>query len=239
MPRRTSYVNAPAPRDRYLPRVLVALLWTAFAAMVLPRYGSVPAILARIPISARGTHIQITVRLLWAALHLAFYGAAPLAMAWFYRVDAGALGLRAGRARRYLWVVPAVGALACISLYYVSTTATFLRAYPMYRPERADPLGAALWPAVLGAYLFAIELYFRGFLLALLTPALGRGAILVALLPYVATHRFLPEAIGAVPVGLLLGVLRLRARSLWPGYLTHLLVALLIELFARWRHGFF
>ena len=106
----------------------------------------------------------------------------------------------------------------------------------MFRPGRGCE-ELPLWFCALGVYLFSIELYFRGFLLTMLTPSLGRHAVLVALVPYVATHRYLPEALGAIPVGLLLSELRMRTGSVWLGFLTHFLIALQIELVALFCHG--
>jgi membrane protease YdiL (CAAX protease family) len=119
---------------------------------------------------------------------------------------------------------------------WVSGTAEFLGAYPMFWPRRGDWGEVWGWLGLLSVYLFSIEFFFRGILPAMLAPLFGRYAMFVAVLPYVATHSYLPEALGAVPVGLLLGVLRERSGSLLPGYLLHLMVATEIELTALYRH---
>jgi hypothetical protein len=222
------------PLDR---RVPMALLYTVLAAVLLGHYGQVQQVLAELPAGWRSGHIQLRVRVLWAALHVAFYVVVPLLLARSCGVGARELGLRLGTTRRQLGLVLAVAVCGLLVILPLARTAGFLLAYPLYRPWPGDAAGSALWLAAFGAYLFSIELFFRGFLPALLTSALGRYALLIALGPYVATHSYLPEALGAIPVGLLLGVWRERCGSLWPGYLAHFLVALEIELIAQWRHG--
>ena len=218
-------------------RVPVALLYTALAAALLGQYGQLPVVLLHLPSGWRSAHIQLSVRALWAAIHVVFYVLIPLLLARAHGVGARELGLRLGTTWQQLWLVAGVAAVALPVILVIARTAGFVSAYPLYRPGRAEALATGLWLVVFASYLFSIELFFRGFLSAMLTPALGRYAIVVALGPYVATHSYLPEALGAIPVGLLLAVWRLRSGSLWPGYLAHLLVALEIELIAQWRHG--
>ena len=223
-------------------RVQLALIWTILAGVFLSRYCTPFALLALLPggaPDADGVGIQrlLTMRLLWACLHLGMYAAVPAALALWCGLRTRDLGLRTFAPVRYRLVVLAVVASALPVLLAVSQTAEFRSSYPMFRPARQSAGELWLWFGALAVYLFSIELYFRGFLLAMLTPSMGRHAVLVALVPYVATHRYLPEALGSILVGLLLSELRERTGSVWPGYLTHLLIALQIELVALWRHG--
>ena len=55
------------------------------------------------------------------------------------------------------------------------------------------------------------------------------------IVPYALTHRDLVEALGAVGVGLFLGVVALRARSIWPGFVVHVAVAWFVETLAIWQ----
>jgi membrane protease YdiL (CAAX protease family) len=218
-------------------RVAVALILTAVAAVLLQQYGQVPMILRLLPMAWRDAQIQLHVRILWVTLHGVFYIAAPLLAARACGLHASDLGLRFRVTRKELWIVAGVVCGAFPLILLCSRSAVFQSAYPLYRPTRLQAANTALWFAVFAVYLFSIELYFRGFLFGMLTPALGRHALYVSLVPYVATHGFLPEALGAIPVGLLLGALRMRTDSLWLGYLAHFLVAAQIELIALFRHG--
>jgi hypothetical protein len=199
----------------------------------------VRAILALLPNSLRTDSVQLHVRMIWAALHFLFYFLIPIALTRVsvLRVSSADLGLRFGATRHSLWIVAVVASVSAPIVLFLSGTEAFRGAYPLYRAQHADAVSIMLWAACFAVYLFSIEAFFRGFLFAMLTPALSRHALLVALLPYVATHRFLPEALGAIPVGILLGILRVRAGSIWPGFFAHLAVALEIELTALYRSG--
>jgi len=218
-------------------RVAVATIYAALCHAVLSRIGHPSVLLQIMPEPWRGPHIQLSVRALWAALHLLFYAIIPWTVAKGIGLTSVDIGLKAGTiwpSRRLLMGVT-ISAVPVVLL--VSYTPGFLRAYPMFRTLRIDWHATGAWLPLFASYLFSIEFFFRGFLPAMLTPALGRYSLFVALIPYVATHSFLPEAIGAVPVGILLGMLRMQVGSLWPGYLAHLAVALEIELIALHRQG--
>lgn len=224
--------NSPATR------AAVALIFTALAAALLQHFGQLGALLSLLPRAWQEAHVQLHVRMAWAAIHIALYALVPLILAKSYGLNAQDLGLRLGASRRQWKIVAAVVLVALPLILVFSRTALFQRAYPIYRPARNGTLLEELiWLLLLGSYLFSIELYFRGFLFGMLMPALGPQALFVSLVPYVATHPFLPEALGAIPVGILLGLLRVRAGSLWPGYLAHLLVALELEGVGLLRHG--
>jgi membrane protease YdiL (CAAX protease family) len=137
---------------------------------------------------------------------------------------------------RWTWVAVGLGLLAIPFVVWGSGSAAFLGAYPMFWPRRGDWFEVVGWLGLLSVYLFAIEFFFRGILPATLAPRFGKYAMYVALLPYVAMHSYWPEAVGAVPVGVLLGVLRERSGSLLPGYFLHLMVATEIELMALYQH---
>jgi hypothetical protein len=224
------------PVDR---RVPVAAIYTALALALLSGFGMPAKLLQLIPISWRGPQLQLTVRALWAAIHVLVFVLVPMALARRLGTNAAALGLRLPKEYPSAKVVSAVVFCAFPLILLLAHSQFFLRAYPMFRVQHLEPAVECLWLVCMASYLFSIEFFFRGFLPALLKPALGPHALYVALIPYVATHSYLPEALGAVPVGILLGLLRNRAESVWPGYVAHLLVALEIELVALHQQGLF
>ena len=69
-----------------------------------------------------------------------------------------------------------------------------------------------MWLPLQAATLWCVEFFYRGFLLTMLQPALGRLALFVMIVPYALTHRDPIEATGAIGVGLLLGWLALASR---------------------------
>lgn len=78
-----------------------------------------------------------------------------------------------------------------------------------------------------------IELFFRGFLIAVLSKVLGRNAVLPAALFYFCIHLGKPmfEAISSFFGGMILGTISYQSKSIWGGWLVHAGIALLMELF--------
>lgn len=119
-------------------------------------------------------------------------------------------------------------------VYWASLQESFLATYPFYRPALAG--GWQLWAYEL-TYLvqfFAIEAFFRGFIIFGLRPRFGYYSVLVMVIPYCMIHfgKPLAEALGAIVAGAVLGVLALRTGSFYLGVALHCAVALLMDLLA-------
>lgn len=78
-----------------------------------------------------------------------------------------------------------------------------------------------------------IELFFRGFLVIALSKWLGRKCILPIALFYFSIHLGKPvfEAISSFFGGIILGTISYQNKSIWGGWLVHVSIALLMELF--------
>jgi membrane protease YdiL (CAAX protease family) len=186
--------------------------------------------------------LRLQLRSLWALLHAVVYLGLPLLLAVGLRLGRGPLGLRRAPGavpnwttwRSLAWTVAAFVLVVLPTVAIVVATPELSRAYPMYSPPVPLRVAPGPWLAALLAmalHLLSMEFFFRGFLPAVLQPAVGlRWAHALALLPYAATHTFWPEALAALPFGLLLIGLRLRSGSIWLGYLVHLLLATSLEL---------
>ncbi len=133
----------------------------------------------------------------------------------------------------YLLFVPIV--------WIVSRWSGFLETYPFYGPARKDGPTAAFWTfeAIYALQFLGIELFFRGFLVLGLKPSLGRASILVMLAPYCMVHYYkpMPEALGAVGAGLVLGALAWRSGTIVYGWFLHFAIALSMDLFALQARG--
>jgi len=79
----------------------------------------------------------------------------------------------------------------------------------------------------------SIELFFRGFLMIVLGKLLGKQCILPIALFYFSIHLGKPmfEAISSFFGGIILGTISYRSKSIWGGWLVHVSIALLMELF--------
>jgi membrane protease YdiL (CAAX protease family) len=106
--------------------------------------------------------------------------------------------------------------------------------YPFYRRAGESWLDFGVWELLYAFQFFCVEFFFRGFLLATARRALGSHALLAAMVPYCMVHFTKPllEVLGAIPAGLILGLLALQARSIWGGVLLHVAVALTMDIMA-------
>lgn len=93
------------------------------------------------------------------------------------------------------------------------------------------------WWALALAQLVAVEFFFRGFLLQGLRQAFGGNAIFVMAVPYSLVHfgKPLPEAIGAIGLGMALGAVAWRLRSIWPGIAFQLGCMIVLPPYERGR----
>ena len=223
-----------APPDR---RAIVALLSAAVAGVLATQFANPETWMALAPGMGRGMRALVAARAWQAGVLVAVYVVAPMivARATGVRLSARELGLGVGDARRYLGVYALVVGAALPLVVALSFTTYFRHVYPLFAPAVAGGRVLAAWLPLLALMLFCVEFFYRGFLLAMLRPALGRLALFVMIVPYALTHADLVEALGAVVVGLLLGTLALRSRSIWIGWLIHVSIAFAMETAAIWQ----
>ncbi len=109
----------------------------------------------------------------------------------------------------------------------------FLYQYPFYQ-DALGPLDQISWELAYAFQFFCLEFFFRGFALRGLSPELGAMAAVVSMLPYCMIHfgKPLPECLGSIVAGLVLGTLALDTRSIWGGVTIHVAVAWSMDLAA-------
>jgi membrane protease YdiL (CAAX protease family) len=123
----------------------------------------------------------------------------------------------------------------------VSNTQSFQDKYPFY-----NPIGESLypnfifWQCLYFSQFFALEFFFRGFMLHGIKKRFGFYSVFIMMIPYMMIHfqKPMPEAIGAVFAGIILGALSLKSRSIWLGVAIHYSVALTMDLAALYQKGF-
>lgn len=124
----------------------------------------------------------------------------------------------------------------------VSTTESFQHKYPFY-----NPLKTRLWPnfvywqCIYFLQFFALEFFFRGFMLHGIKKRFGFYSIFVMMIPYCMIHfqKPMPETIGAIFAGIILGALSLKSRSIWLGVMIHYSVAITMDIAALYQKGYF
>lgn len=171
----------------------------------------------------------IETRLTQAVLYL---GASFLFSVAVLRENPLKFGLGAGDTRawgRYLLLFAAVMGVAVLAVS--RAVPGFSAYYPVYAGARANHGLFALYALSVVAYMFAWEYFFRGFLLFSLAKRYGDGAVVLQALPFALLHIGKPEleAYSSIAGGIILGVLALRTRSMWPCFLLHAFVAVWMD----------
>jgi uncharacterized protein len=134
-----------------------------------------------------------------------------------------ALPAQVGQLRPYVTLFALVSPL----LLLASLRPEFRAYYPFYRRAGESWFDLLLWEAIYAFQFFCVEFFFRGFLLGGTQARLGSLAVFAAMIPYCMVHFTKPvlEVLGAIPAGLVLGVLALRTGSIWGGVFLHVAVA--------------
>lgn len=160
------------------------------------------------------------------------------------RLRPSELGLGISRERHAVWpVYLGLFLLVLPSVVHAAGTVAFQRRYPLFRGAlEGGDIDLAAFLAYQAAYLLVFvsgESFWRGFLTFGTERDLGAYGILFMLVPYVFGHfgKPMPETLGAIAAGTVLGWLALKHRSVWPGVALHYAVALSMDLLACRAQG--
>lgn len=172
----------------------------------------------------------------WAFTRIAGYTVVPL-LVWklIYRKDSLLdMGLRLGGIRKHAWIYLACLAVVVPCVFAVSRSGEFTSYYPFYKQCSRSWFDLLVWEAMYIGQFFALEIFFRGFMLAPLRKTMGAGAVFAMCVPYVMIHYGKPylEASVAFLAGVALGSLSMRTRSIYMGFMVHVTVALLMDALA-------
>ena len=142
---------------------------------------------------------------------------------------------------RHLPLYLGLYALVLPAVLIASTQDSFVNTYPLSGDAQRGWVPLLIFEAGYALQFFALEFFFRGFMLFGLVRWLGSLAIPIMIVPYALIHfgKPLPEAMGAIVAGTVLGTLALRTGSIWGGVFIHYAVALSMDLLALWRKGAF
>lgn len=108
----------------------------------------------------------------------------------------------------------------------------FLTKYPLCKVVANSWQTFLTYQLAYGVYMFSWEFFFRGFMLFGLEKRFGNYSILIQTIPFAVMHysKPLPEAIGSIIAGVLLGGLALETRSFIYGAAIHWLVAMTMDI---------
>jgi membrane protease YdiL (CAAX protease family) len=185
---------------------------------------------------------QLAQLLFWAVGSVATYVFLPaLVIKLVFRERIADYGLKFRGIFRSSWLYLLMFLFMIGPLVLVSQTAAFQARYPFYHLQRGEPFWPRLWiweMAYVGQF-FALEFFFRGFMVHGLRQRFGIYAIFVMTVPYCMIHFGKPmaETCGAIGAGVVLGLMSLKTRSIWLGACLHVAVALSMDFLALWHKG--
>lgn len=252
--------NQVTPPGKALLKVVVVVLTATFAVTMVTflRSGSDPAWLLSLletvgldgtaawlseALLGEGEGVEINRRVMFVIVtNLGFVVLPVLSITLILREPVRSYGLRlrghGASWRPYAW-------LFALSLPFVALASLhpdFRALYPMY------PLGQdeAWWPYLWTWWLlyalqfFAVEFLFRGFMVHGLKLKLGFSAVFVMVIPYamIHFHKPMPEVLGAIVGGTVLGYLSLKNGSIWFGVAIHIAIAGTMDVLALAQTGF-
>ncbi len=234
-----AYLDRPLP-DR---RVMWVLL-TAALALILPIYVGSPKFAAEQPWLRPAFAVlpdpKMGPRLYWAVFKLLNYLLLPMLCIKLALGDSvRSHGLALHRDRTVWALYAGLLALVLPFVVFASTQPSFLAKYPRYSDAGASWAQLLLWESAYGFQFAALEFFFRGFLLFALARSMGSAAVFVSMVPYVMIHlrKPLPETLGSIASGVVLGTLALRTRSIYGGVVVHCGVAWAMDGLALLHHG--
>lgn len=122
-------------------------------------------------------------------------------------------------------------------LWFISAEQSFISKYPHLQSTRNDWLMFFVYESGMLIYMFSWEFIWRGFMLFGLEKKFGYYAVLIQMIPFVILHNGKPEleTFSAILGGIVLGILALRTRSFFYGFITHLGIMFSIDLFCTIR----
>ncbi len=135
---------------------------------------------------------------------------------------------------KHLWIYVTLFLCVLPAVLEASTTEAFRHTYPFYRMANRSGVDLWCWEGLYAAQFVSLEFFFRGFILNGLRRALGSNALFVMIVPYCMIHygKPMPETLGAIGAGLILGTLAMRTKSIWGGVLIHIGVAMTMDVLA-------
>ncbi|OQW50431.1 MAG: hypothetical protein A4S09_01160 [Proteobacteria bacterium SG_bin7] len=132
--------------------------------------------------------------------------------------------------------------LMVIPIFIAASTPGFQHTYPFVPEVKTDFGKFIIWEVAYVCQFFALESFFRGYLLMTLEKVVGASlAIGIMVIPYAMIHFHKPaiETFGAIGAGIILGHLSLKYRTWMGGAVLHSLVAITMDTIAVSRAGLF
>lgn len=191
---------------------------------------------------SQGAHQHFWQLVYWASFTILFYCIVPaLFIVFVWKQRLADFGLKAKNKFGY-WLTYLL-AFACLFpiVLVASYSSEFQITYPFYLPLDAKDLIPyfIVWECFYLLQFFALEFFFRGFMVHGLKRYIGAYSILVMMIPYCMIHfnKPLPECVGSIFAGIFLGMMSYKTGSVWMGAFTHMAVAISMDVLSLWHRG--
>ena len=185
---------------------------------------------------------QLAELTVWIAVRIIAFAVLPaLAIRGLLRERVVDHGLRVGGLRGHWKAYLLLYALVLPGIFIAASRPEFGRYYPFYQRAGESFCDLLTWEQLYALHFVALEFFFRGFWLTACRRSFGSRAVYIALAPYCMIHFTKPlvEVLAAIPAAIVLGLLAMRARSIWGGALLHVAVAWTMDGLALWNtHSF-
>ena len=226
---------APAQPRGYDWRVLVILVTVAASLSLLEYYGGRNLYQALFPFEKGDRYWTLKGFAWWSGWRVFGYVVLPMLTILCMpgeRLRDYYVSLR-GFAR-HLWIYVVLYLVVLPAVAIAAQTPSFSATYPFYKLANRSAFDFWAWQALYGVQFFALEFFFRGYMLRGLGQVMGSKAIFVMIVPYCMIHFGKPfaETIGAIVAGLVLGTLAMRTKSIWGGVAIHVGVAVTMDALA-------
>lgn len=216
----------------------LAILVTVAVVLTLQEYlGNEHMFRKWFPAEAKDPYVSLKGHAWWAGWRIGGYIILPCIVIWAMGRRVRDLYLSPSGFLRHLPIYLGLFAAVAPFVWWVSSWPSFQHTYPFYKLAHRSLFDLLAWEAMYAVQFLALEFFFRGFMLEGLRRHMGSLAIAVMLVPYCMIHygKPMPETLGAILAGAILGTVAMRTRSIWGGVAIHVAVAVMMDLLALRR----
>jgi len=180
----------------------------------------------------------------WVSVLFFFYFVVPcIVVFFFFREHIREYGLRIAISRKDGFIYLLMLLFMIPLIYAFSTTESFQARYPFYISLPGESLYPNFfkWELLYLVQFFALEFFFRGFMLHGLKKEFGLYSILIMSIPYCMIHfgKPFPETLSAIAAGIALGYMSFKSGSIIPGAILHFCVGFGMDAAALYQKGYF
>jgi hypothetical protein len=178
----------------------------------------------------------------WSVGWIIVYFVIPaLVIRFVFRERLRDYGLKLRGVFRDFWIYGVMFVVMVPLIFLCSANENFQATYPFYPVSASEPLWPNFWrwEMMYAVQFFALEFFFRGFMVHGTRHRFGLYSVFAMMVPYCMIHfgKPLPECCGAIGAGIALGFMSLKTRSIWLGAVIHVTVALSMDFASMWRQG--